>query len=91
MRIAVLKETAPGERRVALVPDAVARLAKGGHEVRLERGAGQEAGFTDAAFEAAGARLGGADEALDGAEVLAAVVIMGRILGSAAAPSSTAL
>jgi NAD(P) transhydrogenase subunit alpha len=73
MRIAVLKETAPGERRVALVPDAVARLKKGGHEVRVERGAGQEAGFTDAAFEAAGARLGGAAEALDGAEVLVGV------------------
>ena len=38
MRIAVLRETAAGERRVALVPEHVARLVKQGHEVRVERG-----------------------------------------------------
>ncbi len=73
MRVTVLKESAPGERRVALVPDHVARLVKGGHEVRVEREAGQAAGFLDAAYAAAGARVTGAAEALEGAEVVVAV------------------
>jgi NAD(P) transhydrogenase subunit alpha len=73
MRIAVLRETAAGERRVALVPDNVARLVKARHEVRIEREAGARAGFPDASYQAAGARVGTAGEALDGAEVVAAV------------------
>jgi NAD(P) transhydrogenase subunit alpha len=73
MRISVLKETAPGERRVALVPENVARLVKQGHAVRVERGAGAEAGFPDAAYEAAGAATAGREEALAGAEVVAKV------------------
>ena len=58
MRIGVPKETAAGERRVALVPETVGKLASGGFEVIVERGAGEAASFPDAAFEAAGARLG---------------------------------
>lgn len=73
MRIAVLREGAPGERRVAMVPDAVARLVKAGHEVRVEAGAGAQAGHPDAAYAAAGAKVGAAAEALEGAEVVAAV------------------
>jgi len=73
MRIAVLKEMTAGERRVALVPDGVARLVKAGHEVRLEREAGAAAGAPDAAYLAAGARVGTVGEALDGAQVVAAV------------------
>ena len=73
MRIAVLRESAPGERRVALVPDNVARLVKSGHAVRLEHGAGEAAGYPDAGYAAAGATLGSATEALEGAEVLATV------------------
>lgn len=57
MRIAVPKETAPGERRVALVPDGIAKLVKAGHEVVVERGAGDAAGILDAQFEKAGATL----------------------------------
>lgn len=57
MRIGVPRETAPGERRAALVPEAVARLVKAGHEVAVEGGAGAAAGFPDAAYAAAGARL----------------------------------
>ncbi|HEU4829548.1 MAG TPA: Re/Si-specific NAD(P)(+) transhydrogenase subunit alpha [Gemmatimonadales bacterium] len=57
MKIAVPRETAPGERRVALVPDSVARLRKGGHELFVEAGAGTAAGFTDEAYAAAGATL----------------------------------
>jgi NAD(P) transhydrogenase subunit alpha len=74
MRIAVTKETAPGERRVALVPENVARLAKAGHTVRVERGAGAAAGFTDAAYAAAGAELAeGAVAAMRDADVVARV------------------
>ena len=43
MKAAVLKETAPGERRVALVPDAVAKLSPAGIDVLVERGAGDGA------------------------------------------------
>ena len=57
MRIGVPRETAPGERRVALVPETVQRLVKGGNEVVVERGAGTEAAFVDAAYEQAGARI----------------------------------
>jgi len=69
MRIGVPRETAPGERRVALVPEAVARLRKGGAEVVVEAGAGAEAGFPDEAYRAAGAALAGVGEAL-GAELV---------------------
>jgi NAD(P) transhydrogenase subunit alpha len=54
----VPKETAGGERRVALVPETVGKLAGGGFEVLVERGAGEAASFPDAAFEEAGARIG---------------------------------
>jgi NAD(P) transhydrogenase subunit alpha len=74
MRIAVPKETATGERRVALVPENVARLVKQGHEVRVEKGAGVAAGFLDGAFESAGATtLSGAASAMEGAAVVARV------------------
>jgi NAD(P) transhydrogenase subunit alpha len=53
MRVGVPRETTAGERRVALVPDAVARLD--GIAVSVERGAGVEAGFRDADYEDAGA------------------------------------
>lgn len=55
MRIGIPREVAPGERRVALTPDMVARLAKAGHAVNVQRGAGEAAGFPDSAYEAAGA------------------------------------
>jgi H+-translocating NAD(P) transhydrogenase subunit alpha len=57
MRLGVPKETTPGERRVALVPEAVGRLAGAGFEVVVERGAGEAAAFPDESFEAAGATL----------------------------------
>jgi len=57
MKIAVPKERAAGERRVALVPEIVAKLVKSGHTVSVERGAGVAAGYTDQAFEAAGATI----------------------------------
>jgi H+-translocating NAD(P) transhydrogenase subunit alpha len=57
MRIGVPKETVEGERRVALVPDGVTKLAAAGAETLVERGAGEAAGFLDAAYEEAGAKL----------------------------------
>jgi H+-translocating NAD(P) transhydrogenase subunit alpha len=57
MIIAVPKETYPGERRVALVPAAVAVLAKAGPRVQIEQGAGVAAGFSDDAFREAGAEI----------------------------------
>ena len=58
MRIGVPKETADGERRVALVPDIVRKLAAAGHEVVVEPGAGAGADLPDDAFSDAGASLG---------------------------------
>ena len=57
MKIGVPKETSETESRVALVPDSVSRLTKGGHQVLVERGAGTKARFADAVFEQAGATL----------------------------------
>ena len=57
MKIAVPREIAPGERRVALTPDAAAALVKGGLAVLVETGAGAGAFHSDAAFEKAGARI----------------------------------
>ncbi|MDG2332939.1 MAG: Re/Si-specific NAD(P)(+) transhydrogenase subunit alpha [Myxococcota bacterium] len=63
--IGVPKEIAPGERRVALVPDSVKQLVGLGPEVVVESGAGVEAGFEDTAYAEAGARIvEGAGEAL---------------------------
>src|SRR5712691_4403329 len=59
MRIGVPKETAPGERRVALVPDTVARLVKAGHEVLVQRGAGESAFYPDRDYATAGATFAG--------------------------------
>ncbi|HEX6606643.1 MAG TPA: Re/Si-specific NAD(P)(+) transhydrogenase subunit alpha [Chloroflexia bacterium] len=67
MKIAVPKEILPGERRVALTPDAAGRLVKAGHEVLVEAGAGTAAYFPDAAYTAAGAQLVADTAALFGA------------------------
>jgi NAD(P) transhydrogenase subunit alpha len=65
VKIAVVGETRPGERRVALVPGLVSRLTDVGQEVAVEPGAGEAAGFTDDDYRAAGATIDAA--ALDGA------------------------
>src|SRR5262245_18190487 len=56
-RIGVPKESAAGERRIAIAPDVTARLVKAGHEVLVERGAGAAAFMPDPTYEAAGAKL----------------------------------
>jgi NAD(P) transhydrogenase subunit alpha len=73
MRIAVPNESRGGERRVALVPDVIKRLAAKGHEVVVESGAGERARIPDALFEEAGARIAQGDSVLDGANVVARV------------------
>jgi NAD(P) transhydrogenase subunit alpha len=67
MRIGVVRESAPGERRVSLVPETVARLAKSGNEVVVERGAGEASSFPDRMYTDAGATIG---DAWDGELVL---------------------
>src|SRR3954471_3061891 len=57
MRVGVPKETAEGERRVALVPEVVRKLTQKEHEVIVEAGAGQGAMIPDALFEEAGAKI----------------------------------
>jgi len=61
MKIGIAKETIDGETRVACVPDQVGRLRELGHQVLVERAAGAGAGFADAQYQEAGARL--ADDA----------------------------
>ncbi len=57
MKIGVLKETYPGERRVALTPNLVPSLTKAGHQVVVETSAGQAAGFLDAHYAEKGAAI----------------------------------
>ena len=52
MKVAVLRETFPGERRVAVVPAAIPALAKSGLDVAVESGAGSAAGFSDDDYRA---------------------------------------
>lgn len=55
--VGVPKEIYPGERRVALVPAVIPNLTKAGMEVMVESGAGQQAGYPDAAFVEKGAKI----------------------------------
>jgi NAD(P) transhydrogenase subunit alpha len=64
MKVAVPKEITPGEKRVALVPEGVQKLKALGCEVQVERGAGEQAGFSDAAYEKAGATIAATPDAL---------------------------
>ena len=57
MTIGIPKESRPGERRVALVPAAVPALTKAGLTVLVEAGAGERAGFLDAAYREKGATI----------------------------------
>jgi len=72
MKVAVLKETFLGERRVALVPGVIPALAKAGVEVLVESGAGSGSGYTDEDFRVAGGRVVSRDEAF-GADCVVAV------------------
>jgi NAD(P) transhydrogenase subunit alpha len=71
MKVGVPREKAAGERRVALVTDAVRRLVDASVEIVVERGAGEAAGILDPAYEEAGARI--SDDAYAEADVLCKV------------------
>ncbi|HEX2451923.1 MAG TPA: Re/Si-specific NAD(P)(+) transhydrogenase subunit alpha [Gemmatimonadales bacterium] len=70
MRIGVPQETAPGERRVALVPESCKKLVQAGYEVAIEAGAGVDAGYADAAYREAGAAVESERAALVGSSDL---------------------
>lgn len=71
MKIAVAKESRPGEARVALVPELVDKLVKVGYVVAVEAGAGEQALFSDAEFAEAGAEISA--EPYDGADLVISV------------------
>ncbi len=70
MKVGVLKETAPGERRVALVPEMLARLRGAGLDVLVQSGAGDGAWFADSAYAEAGATIASRDELVAGADLI---------------------
>lgn len=72
-KIAVLKETASGERRVAAVPETVKKLTALGAAVAVESGAGAQATVSDAAYREAGADVGDRATTLNGADLVLAV------------------
>jgi H+-translocating NAD(P) transhydrogenase subunit alpha len=74
MKVSVVKETAPGERRVALVPEAVVKLRAAGLDVLVESGAGDGAWLTDDAYAEAGASIVSRADAL----AADAVLMVGR-------------
>lgn len=82
MKIGVLKETFPAERRVAQIPDTIPLLTKAGHEVYVESGAGVEAGLPDSAYKAKGATL------LARAEVFAKADVVFQIRGLGSNPDA---
>ena len=73
MKVGVLKETAPGDRRVALVPEMVGRLQGAGLDVLVQSGAGDGAWFADSAYAEAGAAIVSRDELLAEADVVVGI------------------
>jgi NAD(P) transhydrogenase subunit alpha len=89
MKIAVLKETADGERRVAATPETVKKFIALGAELRVETGAGAGASMSDADYEAAGALVGERAAVVTGADAVLAV--QGPEAGSLAGAAPGAL
>jgi NAD(P) transhydrogenase subunit alpha len=83
MNIGIVKESFPGERRVAIVPATVPSLTKPGHQILIETGAGAAAGFLDAAYAEKGARLAGSR-----AEVFQAADIILQVRAPGANPAA---
>src|ERR1039457_6312575 len=75
MKVAVVKETAPGERRGALVPGMIGRLRDAGLDVLVESGAGDGAWLADGAYADAGAAIVSRDELLATADL---IMMVGR-------------
>ena len=87
MKVGVPKETFPGERRVALVPSIIPQLTKAGFQVLVESGAGEAAGFTNAAYQEKGAQLVSRAEVFRTSDIVAQV----RAAGAAGATAQADL
>src|SRR6266850_233796 len=83
MRIAVPKETAPGERRVALVPESCKKLIAAGYEISIEPGAGDAAGYADHEYREAGVAV-----QTDSASLLGAADLVLKVTAPAAGQSA---
>ena len=83
MKIGAPREIFEGENRVAMTPDSVVALAKLGHSAVIEAGAGAKAGFTDAAYQAAGAEV-----VADAKAVFAAADVVVKVRGPEAAEAA---
>jgi NAD(P) transhydrogenase subunit alpha len=88
VKIAILKERAAGETRVAATPETVRKFARLGLAVAVESGAGTAAYITDAAFAEAGASLGTAAETVAGADIVLAIQAPDVDLLAGAAPGA---
>ncbi|MFC3087564.1 Re/Si-specific NAD(P)(+) transhydrogenase subunit alpha [Tabrizicola soli] len=84
MKIGALTEVFPGENRVAMTPDSATQLAKLGHSSCIQSGAGVKAGFSDAAYAAAGVEV-----LPDAASVIAASDVVVKVRGPDAAELAT--
>jgi len=84
VKIGALTEVFPGENRVAMTPDSAAQLAKLGHASAIQAGAGAKAGFSDAAYAAAGVEV-----LADAAAVIAAADVIVKVRGPDAAELAT--
>jgi H+-translocating NAD(P) transhydrogenase subunit alpha len=91
MKVAALKETAPGERRVALVPEMIGRLRGAGLDVLVESGAGEGAWFDDAAYAAADATIVTRPELISAADVILTVTKPDDTLLGALRPGQTVI
>src|SRR5687767_11392884 len=70
MRIGVAKEIKSDEYRVALTPAGARELVESGHDVLVERGAGEGSAFPDTTYESVGAQIGSVDEVWGDTELL---------------------
>ena len=91
MRVCIPRESGPGEHRVALTPEIVAKLGAGGFELVVERGAGVLAGFADELYANAGARLADFPGTLEGVEGVARVGSPGLDEVAAYAPGTVVI
>ena len=91
MKVAVVKESAPGERRVALVPEMIARLRGAGLEILVESGAGDGAWLADSAYAEAGATVVSRAELLADADLIVMVGKPDRELAGALRPGQAIL
>ena len=81
MKVGVLRETYPGEHRVALIPAVLASLKKGGMDVIVESGAGAESGYPDEEYANKGAQVASSrDQVFKEADCIVQVRLLGANL-----------